>query len=126
MKSYIQPQPRILVVEDDALALEALAYILEYEGYSVATARDGKRGLDILHQSPRPCAVVLDLGLPIVDGFEFIRRQNEDPEMAGIPVIVITASYAPVVPEAAAILPKPLDINELKEVLADCCTGVSH
>lgn len=126
MKSYVQPQPRILLIEDDLLTLEAMAYILEFEGYSVATASDGEKGLDLLHQSPRPRAVLLDLGLPIIDGFEFIRRQSQDPEMASIPVIVITASYAPVVPEATAILRKPVDLVELKEVLADCCNGIGH
>lgn len=120
MKSYVKPQPRVLIVEDDLLTLESMAYILEFEGYSVATARDGKEALGVLRQPPRPCAVLLDLSLPHVDGFEFIRRQNLDPGTANIPVIVITAMYAPMVPEATAILQKPVDIAELKELLADC------
>ena len=65
MKSYKGVGRRILLVEDDPSTLEALASILEFEGYSVATAQDGKNGLDLLHNSPRPCAVLLDLGLPI-------------------------------------------------------------
>jgi CheY-like chemotaxis protein len=120
MKSYVPSQPRILLVEDDLLTLETMACILEFEGFSVVTAQDGKRGLDLLHESPRPSAVLLDLALPIVDGIEFIRRQKEDPQVADIPVIVITGSLAPSVPEATAIIPKPLDVRELKELLGDC------
>ncbi len=118
MKSYVRPEPRIVLVEDDLLALETMACILEFEGYSVVTAQDVKTGLDLLHESPRPCAVIVDLGLPIVDGLEFIRRQKQDPRVADIPVIIIPASFAPSVREGA--LPPELSrVAELIEVLGD-------
>jgi DNA-binding response OmpR family regulator len=71
MKSNMQKGPRILIVEDDPLTLEALAYILQVEGYSVSTAEDGKKGLEVLRASPQPSAVLLDLGLPSLMGVNF-------------------------------------------------------
>jgi CheY-like chemotaxis protein len=113
---------RILVVEDDAPTLEALAYILKVEGYIVTCARDGRKGLEVLRRSPLPCAILLDLGMPILNGREFLKQQKQDPKVADIPVIVMTAAWAPVVPEAKAILPKPIDIARLFGLLAECCT----
>jgi two-component system, OmpR family, response regulator MprA len=115
--------PRVLLVEDDLLAREALAYILEFEGYSVATAGDGAEGLSLLHSSPRPRAVVLDLGLPVVNGREFLRQQKHDRTVADIPVIVVTGSVSPKVPEACAVLPKPLDVSILIGLLREHCAA---
>src|SRR5580700_8119662 len=113
--------PRVLLVEDDLLALEALAHILEYEGYSVATARDGAEGLILLHKSPRPYAAILDLALPVVNGREFLRQQKHDPQVAHIPVIVVTAAFLPTVPDACAVLAKPVDVPKLIELLREHC-----
>jgi CheY-like chemotaxis protein len=116
---------RVLVVEDDALSREALAYAFKTEGYSVSCAENGKRGLDLLHKSPRPSAILLDLGLPVIDGYEFIRRQKQDPEVSDIPVIVMTGSWSPSVPEAAVILRKPFDLRQLIGIVGDCCQARS-
>jgi len=107
-----QEQSRILLVEDDQLSREALAYILEVEGYLVDTAQDGKAALDLLHRCPRPSVILLDLGLPIISGYEFIDRQKNEPQIADIPTVVITAMFEPSVPKAAAILHKPLDLTQ--------------
>ena len=112
---------RILVVEDDALTLEALAYLLKAEGYFVLCAHDGKKGLDILQGSAPPRAVLLDLGLPKLDSREFLRRQMQDPKVANIPVIVMTGALSPMVPEAKTVLKKPLDVPRLFGVLSECC-----
>jgi CheY-like chemotaxis protein len=112
-------EPRILLVEDDPLTREALAYILEVEGYFVSTANDGRQGLELLHRSPRPAVVLLDLGLPVVNGHEFLRNQKQDPEVADIPVFVITAVFEPSVPNATAILPKPVDLPKLMSLLSE-------
>lgn len=113
--------PRVLLVEDDLLALEALAYILEYEGYSVATARDSAEGLILLHKSPRPRAVILDLALPVVNGREFLRQQKHDPQVAHIPGIVVTAAFLHTVPDVCAFLAKAVDVPKLIELLHERC-----
>jgi CheY-like chemotaxis protein len=115
-----QQEPRVLLVEDDALTREALAYILEVEGYGVATAKDGKQGLKVLRSFPRPFVVLLDLDLPIVNGQEFLQRQKQDSEIANIPVVVITAAFEPSVPDAAAVFRKPLDLSKLMGLLSNC------
>jgi CheY-like chemotaxis protein len=108
-----------LLVEDDSLTREALANILEIEGYCVAKAQNGKQGLDLLHSFPRPFVVLLDLALPLVNGYEFLRRQKQDADVADIPVVVLTAAFEPSVPDATAVLPKPLDLWKLKTLLSD-------
>jgi CheY-like chemotaxis protein len=111
-------KPRILLVEDEQLSREALAYILRVEGFVVDTAENGRRGLELLHRRPHPSVVLLDLGLPIVNGQEFLQRQSQDPDVADIPVVVITGMPEATAPEAMAILPKPLDLSRLMILLA--------
>jgi len=118
MDIHEQSRSRILLVEDDQLSREALACILEVEGYAVETAQDGKTALGLLHSPPRPSAVLLDLGLPVITGFEFLERQKSDLEIADIPVVVITAMFEPSVPKADAVLQKPIDLPELMSLLS--------
>ena len=117
MKSSAQKGPRILIVEDDPFTLEALAYILEVEGYRVSTARDGKKGRELLRAMRQPSAVILDLRLPIIDGRKFLRRLKQEPGVADVPVFVVTSDFAPKVPEATAVLPKPVDLPKLLSLL---------
>ena len=118
MDSQARQEPRILLVEDDQLSREALAEILIVEGYRVDTADNGRQGLKLLHRFPRPHIVLLDLGLPMVNGHEFLRRQKRDPEIADVPVLVITAMDGAYEPEAMAVLPKPLDLPKLMSLLS--------
>src|SRR6266478_9455657 len=98
----------ILVVEDDPLALEALTDVLEVAGYTVVGASDGQEGLERVYTSdPAPFLILLDLGLPVIDGWEFLRRQKNDAKIANIPVIIVTATPSPQVPAADAVLKKP-------------------
>ena len=80
----------ILVVEDDSTLRNAMGDLLGEEGISATRAENGQVGLDLLRAGARPCLVLLDLQMPIVDGFTFRRRQLEDPAIAGIPVVVMT------------------------------------
>jgi CheY-like chemotaxis protein len=80
---------RILVVEDHELNLDLLVQLLE-DRYQVVTATDGASGLDMA-QELRPDAILMDLSLPVVDGWEAIRRLKDSPELSPIPVIALTA-----------------------------------
>ena len=91
MQPHARSAAPILLVEDDPELREALALVLESDGYVVVTAADGVEALERLHDRLRPRVIVLDLMLPVMDGFEFRVRQTEDPELAGIPVIVLSA-----------------------------------
>jgi two-component system phosphate regulon response regulator PhoB len=80
----------IVVIEDEDAILDVLDYNLRREGSDVATARDGRAGLELVRER-RPDLVLLDLMLPELDGIELCRRLRSEPATAGIPVIMITA-----------------------------------
>ena len=81
---------RVLVVDDDPLTLEILATILDLEEFTVLTAADGDAALAILADTPVD-AVVLDVMMPGIDGYETCRRIKADPATAGIPIVLLTA-----------------------------------
>jgi DNA-binding response OmpR family regulator len=79
----------ILIVEDDGSVRAALTVALERAGYEVRTATNGQEALEDL-RTVRSALVVLDLMLPVMDGFEFRVRQRQDPTLASIPVVVLS------------------------------------
>jgi CheY-like chemotaxis protein len=82
--------PRILLVEDDALSRDVLSRRLARQGFSVAVAEDGKAALEAV-KSATPDLVLMDLDLPIIDGWEATRRIKADESTRAIPVIALTA-----------------------------------
>lgn len=80
----------ILICEDDDLLVDLLEYRLKASGYVVAIARDGGEAMDCIMQST-PDAIVLDAMMPVLDGFEVLRRLRENPETRTTPVIVLSA-----------------------------------
>jgi CheY-like chemotaxis protein len=107
----------ILVVEDNAAARDALAALLEAAGYPVACAADGREALDHLGGPDRPCLILLDLSMPVMDGWEFLARQRRSPSLAHVPVILVSAEGD--LPRLAASLgvagyfPKPVEADGL-------------
>src|SRR2546427_3268392 len=101
---------RILVVEDDPDARDEMARVLRSEGYDVAAAGDGEQALAELRRAA-PALILLDLMMPVMDGFEFRVRQMQDPALAGIPVIVLSGGRdvqrQAAAPGATSCLPKP-------------------
>ena len=81
----------ILVVEDDLPTLDTLCRSLASMGYVAHTAFNGQEGLDWLADHPAPSLILLDLMMPEMDGFEFLRELRKRPAVADIPVIVVTA-----------------------------------
>jgi CheY-like chemotaxis protein len=79
----------VLVVEDDAHSVELLSVYLEGAGYKIAVARDGAEGLELARRL-RPRAVVLDILLPRVDGWDLLARLKADPATADSPVVVVS------------------------------------
>ena len=80
----------ILICDDDPLLLELLQFRLAGKGYRVRTAQDGGEALRIVRDEP-PDAIVLDAMMPVVDGYEVLRRVRETPETGQIPVLMLTA-----------------------------------
>jgi two-component system chemotaxis response regulator CheY len=82
---------RILLVEDDPATRTSLALILRLAGYAVDTAGHGAEALDRLLRGAPPCLIFLDLTMPVMDGWEFLRRRQEIPALSEIPVAVVSA-----------------------------------
>ena len=86
----LESSQTILVVEDEEDIRELLRFNLEREGYAVLQAPDGRQGLE-LARSRRPDLILLDLMLPVMDGFAVCRELERDPETSSIPVVMLTA-----------------------------------
>ncbi len=102
----------VLVVDDDADVRAALADGLGAEGYAVDLAADGADALARLAAGPSPDAIVLDLGMPRMNGWQFRDLQKRAPELAAIPVVVLTGE-APLGIDVRDVLAKPFAIAEL-------------
>ena len=112
--------PVVLVVDDDPDILEALSEILEAEGFEIRRARNGKEALERLEPDP-PNLILLDLMMPVMDGWEFAQRMRQKPTVAGIPLIVLSADRN-VGSKAADIgavghLAKPFELNDLLDMV---------
>ena len=110
----------VLVVDDDPDILEALSEILEAEGFDIRRARNGKEALERLEPEP-PQLILLDLMMPVMDGWEFAQRMRQRPRVAHIPIIVLSADRN-VGSKATDIgvvghLAKPFELNDLLEMV---------
>ncbi len=115
---------RILVVDDDRAIRQALSELLEDEGYQVVGARHGQDALAILNAMPAPNLILLDLNMPVMDGFAFRAAQQADPDLQAIPVAVISAGERATSAarlNAAAFIPKPFDFDLLLQTVEDLC-----
>jgi len=119
----------VMVVEDDRDTREVLKLILELEGMGVTEAADGFEALDRLHElregdPQRPCVIVLDIMMPRCSGPEFRRRQLDDPLIADVPVIVLSAIADQLRMDelhAFANVAKPFDPDQLVQVIKRAC-----
>lgn len=120
------PPPSILVVDDDPDILEALSEILESEGFGIRQARNGLEALDLV-ANLAPNLILLDLMMPVMDGWEFAERMRGRPEWARIPVIVLSAdrNIGTKARELGALgyLAKPFELNELLSMVQ---TSLQH
>jgi CheY-like chemotaxis protein len=111
----------LLIVEDDHDIRDAISEFLSESGFDVKSAENGARALELLRAGYRPALILLDLMMPVMDGFAFREEQRKDPEIAGIPVVVMSAdgniSQKQSRIGAADYLKKPLDIYELVKTL---------
>lgn len=108
------PRP-VLVVEDDEDVRLAVATVLTDEGYRVLTASHGREALDVLEQGAQPCLVLLDLMMPVMDGWQVLEEMQQHAAMAAIPVIVLSASRdaGPPAPNVRRYLKKPIGLDVL-------------
>jgi CheY-like chemotaxis protein len=113
----------VLIVEDDADLREMMAQLLSLEGFQTAAVANGREALEYLQRRESPDVILLDLMMPVMDGWEFRRRQQADPALARVPVIVLSAldqSRTGGV-SASAFLKKPLDFDRLLQLVRSYC-----
>ncbi|HKD17377.1 MAG TPA: response regulator [Thermoanaerobaculia bacterium] len=106
----------ILLVEDDPSMRDALVTLLEGEGYSVRCAENGRQALDVLARSETPSLILLDLMMPVMDGWQFLaaRRQVENADARGTPVVLLSGlGFIRGASDVADFLRKPIDAEAL-------------
>jgi CheY-like chemotaxis protein len=110
----------VLLVEDHVDSRELLEEFLTMEGYTVETAGNGRTAWERLRQLPCPDAVLLDLMMPVMSGWELMRHVRGDARLSKVPVVVVSgAGGSQPLPEGVlAAVPKPVDLGELRATLA--------
>lgn len=116
---------RILLLEDDQGIREALKLYLEMEGYEVHLASHGQEGLSVLAQMAPPDLMVIDLMMPVMDGWTFAKELEKRPEMAKIPILVVTAGAerAGTIPRAKAVIRKPMNMVAFAQLVRECTSA---
>jgi CheY-like chemotaxis protein len=117
----------ILIVEDDEAIRETMKLALELRGYVVFTAGNGKEGIEVLVGIPRPCLILLDLMMPVMDGWGFVEALGRDPALESIPVVIITAfgSHASEI-KARSVIAKPVPLDVLYTTVREYCGNEAH
>ena len=115
---------KIMVVDDEPAIRDLIVAVLEDEGYAVVAATSGRRALELI-ESERPDLVIMDIMMPEMDGREAYRRLRELPELAHVPVVMMSAASSPdqLSPRVAAFLAKPFDLDDLLETIVDVLEG---
>jgi len=113
---------RVLVVDDDEALLAALSGILESEGYEVATARNGKEALERLAAAPPPGVILLDLKMPVMDGWQFLAARAAESVAPKVPIVLLSGlAFIPNAPGVADFLTKPIDSSRLLACVQRFC-----
>jgi CheY-like chemotaxis protein len=115
----------VLLIEDDDATREVVALVLSSEGCRVMTAANGQIALDRLRSGPRPQLIVLDLMMPVMDGWQFRAEQRRDPALADIPVLILSAAgdirRKAAYLDAVEYLDKPVDPVVLLDAIRRLC-----
>ena len=113
----------ILIIEDDSAVRQTIREILEIHGYCVFEAADGREGMERLREiAPEPCLVLLDLMMPVMNGWEFLDSQRSDPKLKDIPVVICTAYHESAKAiHPSAVVPKPVQLDQLLGAVQKFC-----
>jgi CheY-like chemotaxis protein len=116
----------VVVVDDEPGICETLAEVFQDEGYTVHCAPDGARAMALFRSlERRPCVVLLDLFMPIMDGNAVYEAMQADPALRDI-AVVITTSDPSSAPAGVSIMKKPVSLKQLIETVHKCCRDSAH
>lgn len=117
----------VLIVDDDSDLRITLGDVLVDSGYQVQLASNGVEALDVLERGLKPDLILLDLMMPVMNGWQFLRHRAAEPAFVEIPVVAISAagSFIDAVDpaDAEAFLRKPLSLDDLLNTVFRCCRG---
>ena len=111
----------ILIVDDDISLLDALSDALEIAGYPTRRAQNGREALDFLRTSPRPAMILLDLNMPVMNGWQFLAKKRNDPALVKVPVVAMSGVSMERPQGATGFLRKPISAPALLKVIEDYC-----
>lgn len=118
------PNPRrdVLIVDDDPDIRDAVGECLRYEGYGVHSAADGRDALERLEFGLKPDVILLDLMMPVLNGFDVLQALQARPDWKAIPVVVVSANrgyQAEDLAGAVSILRKPVNVDRLIQAVEE-------
>lgn len=110
----------VLVVEDEAYLCDLIGDVIESEGHTARKASNGLEALELMKQR-KPQLVLLDMMMPIMDGWEFMQALKANPQWDGVPIVIITAIYDVKRTQeqtgARTVITKPFDIDQIAEIV---------
>ena len=113
----------ILIVDDDDSIRQTLRLALEYEGYHVSTAENGRDAISKLDVAPYPSLILLDLMMPVLSGWQLRERMLLDARLRHVPVIVMSATAdGSTILQAEAVMRKPVDFEALTKLVKKFCS----
>jgi two-component system, chemotaxis family, chemotaxis protein CheY len=125
--------PTVLLVEDDSDLRHTIAEVLVGEGYECEGAQTATQAIDYLNSHHPPCMVLLDLGLPGMDGLSFIRWVSQQPTLRAVPIGVISgqarrreSELAPFRDHVVQVMSKPFEIDAVLKILEQHCGAPPH
>jgi chemosensory pili system protein ChpA (sensor histidine kinase/response regulator) len=113
----------VAIVEDDSEFRNMLRELLEEEQYRVVAVANGAEALEKLRGETVPNVILLDVSMPVMDGFDFLRFRNEDPQLAAVPVVLVTNAKPHERPTIGVndVVRKPIDIDEILFAIKRYC-----
>ena len=119
------PSGSVLLVDDDEATRKLICAVLSRFGIRVALAANAREALDSLGAGGPPCLILLDLAMPIMDGWEFLLERQRNPAAARVPVVLMSGSidHLALALEAEGHLAKPFTAGQLLAVVTRCCTA---
>jgi CheY-like chemotaxis protein len=114
----------VAIIEDDREFRDMLRELLEEEQYRVVALSNGAEALETLRGDTLPNVILLDVSMPVMDGFDFLRFRNDDPELAAVPVVLVTNAKPHERPTIGVndVVRKPIDIDEILFAIKRYCS----
>jgi CheY-like chemotaxis protein len=115
---------RVLIVEDDEVIRESMSELFALEGFEVSAAANGREALELLRAGWRPCAVLLDLFMPVMDGWQFLAEIERDRELVDLPITIVSAAGERISGVGRRrVLRKPVGLQRLVAAVRASCPG---